>query len=146
MGSITLTAGIKPGFLSSLISKETSCGLTESPWILEAETGQKVNLTLMYFNWHDQEEGGSPCSTKLGYLFDLDSEDIVNICGSTSHTSHLHTTEGNRVQLLLDKAALADSHFIIKYEGRWHLLGKHNFFCINDPGVFPLKICQCLML
>ena len=107
----------KPGYLSSLTSEETNCGTTEFPWVLESKKGQKINLTLTYFNWHYEENDQSPCSPKLGYLFDLDTEDIVNICGSTSRVTHLHTTEGNQVHVLLDRTAMRDSYFLIKFEG-----------------------------
>ena len=114
--SALVTVGTKPGYLASIISQQTGCGSTEYPWILEAKQGQKINLTLEYHNWHNVEDG-LLCSVKLGYLFDFVTEDIVNICGSSLRIAHLHLTEGNQVQVLLDRASLKDSYFLIKYEG-----------------------------
>ena len=115
--SALVSVGPKPAYLATMISQRTNCGITEYPWILEAKQGQKVNLTLQYYNWHNEEHDQSSCSVKLGYLFDLDAEDVVNICGSSSRIVHLHTSQGNQVHVLLDRASLRESYFLIKYEG-----------------------------
>ena len=118
----SITVDKRPGYVASAVTLETNCGLTETPWILEAKRGQKINLTLTYFNWKSDDQDNTLCAVKMGYLFDLDTEDIVNICGSTSRVSHLYTTQGHQLQLLLDRKVLADKQFIIKYEGNIRLL------------------------
>ena len=95
----------------------TNCGVTDYPWTLETKPGQKINLTLTYFQWASVNEDVTGCAPKLGYLFDLQSDGIVNICGSSSRVTHLHTTEGHKIQVLLDKATLQDAYFFIRYEG-----------------------------
>ena len=37
------------GYISSLISDETGCGGTEAPWIIRAEVGQVIEVTLLDF-------------------------------------------------------------------------------------------------
>ena len=91
--------------------------MTESPWILEAKDGQKINLTMTNFNWQKEDIAEEDCPLQLGYIFDVNSENIVNVCAGNSRLTHLYTTTGSQLHLLLDKAAMQDSHFMIRFEG-----------------------------
>ena len=44
------------GYLASSVSAQSSCGSVTCPWVLEAEPGQKINLTLVDFETHDRKE------------------------------------------------------------------------------------------
>ena len=45
----TVSSGLA-GYLASSITYQTTCGGSERPWFLEAQPGQKINLTLYDFS------------------------------------------------------------------------------------------------
>ena len=102
------------------MSKETGCGLTDTPLMVFAATGQQINFTLMNFNWHSEKgsQNVSACTGKFGYLFDVTAESVVNICGGNQKVKALYKSTGNQVQVLLDRKELESQHFLIKYQGQ----------------------------
>ena len=45
--SITAPAG--NGYISSLVSDQTGCGSTDTPWVIQAAKGQVIEVTLLDF-------------------------------------------------------------------------------------------------
>ena len=46
---ITSTAG----YIASVVSEETGCGTGQTPWIIEEQEGQRINITLIDFNVYE---------------------------------------------------------------------------------------------
>ena len=116
-----LSLTTKARYLSSLVSKETSCGLTEYPWVLKAKKGQNINVTLTSFSYdRDGNKSAtiSQCKEELGYVFDLDTETVINLCTGENKEHHVYLSRGSELQVLLDKAAVDQYSFIIKVEGK----------------------------
>lgn len=111
----------KPGFIASITSTITSCGLHGSPWILQAEAGQKIKMRLIDFSWRNDSmapPSGSRCNTNLGYILDMQSDEVINICdGGTERMRHLYLSTGHSVQLVLEASVLQSNYFAIEYEG-----------------------------
>ena len=111
-----------PQVLSSYISQETSCGLHNSPWILEADPGQMINITLTDFSWSgnksvaDNEPPGR-CPINYGYIFDVENDDIITLCGGGEREKHLYLSASHTVQVVLDSLALQKYSFLLSYRG-----------------------------
>ena len=43
------------GYLSSTVTTQTTCGSATTPWVVEAEPGQRVNLTLLDFGAQNRQ-------------------------------------------------------------------------------------------
>ena len=114
----TLTATTSAKYLASITSMETGCGLTESPWVLEAQTGQSINISLTSFQYEVTNNMSQGCGIKYGYIFDLKTEQIVNLCSGYQKHSLVYQTSGHQVQILLDKEVVKEYSFIIKYQGK----------------------------
>ena len=55
---ITSTAG----YIASVVSEETGCGTGQTPWIIEEQEGQRINITLIDFNVYENGKVGYiPC-------------------------------------------------------------------------------------
>ena len=112
----------KPNYLASVISSETSCGLHESPWILKAQPGQQIDITVMDFNWKNNSSiknavADKSCSKSLGYILDMESDDVINICGEEGRIEHVYKSEGHSVQIILEPSMLHQHTFLLKYWG-----------------------------
>ena len=116
--SQTLMVTMSAKYLASIISLETGCGLTDSPWVLQAKAGQNINISLTSFKYDITNNISQGCGTQYGYIFDLDTEQIVNLCCSGEKTQMVYQTKGHQVQILLHKDAVEKYSFIIKYQGR----------------------------
>ena len=49
-GPLEVEAVSSGGYLASVVTEETGCGAPESPWLLRAPAGQRIQLRLLDFN------------------------------------------------------------------------------------------------
>ena len=54
-GPLEVEAASSSGYLASIVTEETGCGSPESPWLLRAPAGQKIQLHLLDFNATSRE-------------------------------------------------------------------------------------------
>ena len=110
-------------YLSSVISQQRSCGLHNTPWILQAKPGQQIAITLLDFSWTNinktnTNEGNSDrCPNSYGYILDIESDDVVSLCGGGVREKHLYLSTSHIVQVVLDSLALQKYSFLIAYKG-----------------------------
>ena len=107
-------------YLSSLISENTSCGLHNTPWILQAEPGQQINITLVDFSWNNNKsntDNGYNGRCNYGYILDVESDDVISLCGGREREKHLYLSTSHTVQVVLDSLALQKYSFLIAYKG-----------------------------
>ena len=103
-------------FLASSVTKATTCGSNESPWIIQAEPGQRINVSLLDFGWTKKLYKNHPCNN-YGYILDVMTDAIINICGGTSREKHLYTSEGYIVQVVMTFPNDNNMSFLIGYQG-----------------------------
>ena len=118
-----MKASKKPIYLASQVSIDTSCGLHESPWILEAKPGQQVTIDLIDFTWKNKTSGSNPsyrhssCDINYGYILDMETDDVINICGGGDREKRVYESSGNRVQIIIEGSVLGSHQFVIKFKG-----------------------------
>ena len=113
----------KSNYLSSIVSRDTSCGFHKSPWILKSKPGQQIEISLLDFSWDNKsnvDAVGSPgnCMKNYGYIVDIESDDIINICGGTVREKYIYTSRSNSVQIVLDPLSLQNHFYLISYKGK----------------------------
>lgn len=52
---LEVAAASSGGYLASVVTEETGCGSPESPWLLRAPAGQRIQLRLLDFNATSRE-------------------------------------------------------------------------------------------
>lgn len=109
-------------YLASIVTQQTECGFAAKPWVISAQHGQRMKLSLLDFSTNvDQNPPGNYiCIILYGFMFDMHTDDVVNICGGVTAGVRevvLYETAGNVVQILLDRNAVDMYSFVIRYEG-----------------------------
>jgi hypothetical protein len=111
------------GFISSISALETWCGTSTSPWLIEAQPGQKISLTLYDFGVakkYDDETlyGEEDCDVKYAIITEEDPPQSITICGGKKRVSTAYRSYRNRVQIeIIPKARHYANYFLIHYEG-----------------------------
>ena len=113
---LSIEASTRTKYLSSIVTGQTSCGLHQSPYVLEAKEGQQIELILHDFNINT-EYPTKNCVNNYGYILDNKNDDVINLCGGIVRTRKIHTSAGNIVQILLDKNKIPNNHFLLEFKG-----------------------------
>ena len=118
---------IKPkepeGFIASVVTMETKCGSPQSPYVIEGEVGQRINITLMDFAYYDRltgsgvgiSNGASPCEAYATFK-ESDGRPSTTLCGGRVRESVAYTSTTNRLQVtIIDRTS--PRYFLLKYHG-----------------------------
>lgn len=116
------------GYISSLITEDTGCGSIDTPWLLKAKPGQKINITLWDFDSINHKKSGlvashsglpPPC-----HVYAIIKERTVTssktVCPKDSRTSHVFMSSGDTVEIrIVTKKQEKDDHgyFLLKFQG-----------------------------
>lgn len=115
-----------PTFLMSTLSMETSCGLHGSPWIIEALPGQHIDIHIIDFSWKNGSFELNSCPVNYGYILDMESDDVISICGGSQRRKSLYYSIGHTVQIILERNVLDSSTFMLQFLGNG-LFVLHNY-------------------
>ena len=106
--------------ISSLSARESQCATQNSPLIIQSNPGQKINITLIDYNW-----GGTGfdiqrkrCQQLYGHIVSYDTSDILEICGGSTRVKHVHTASSHMIQIAFDESALQHYTFLLKIQGK----------------------------
>jgi len=119
---------------SELSVNSARCGSRSHPWLLEAQTGQLVNISLLDFSGRGRRtqldtrglvsDDCSPAHVQYGYIVDKTSKNNVSICSTDAQQRHKHVyqSNGNLVEVVLNpqQPANEDSpqNFLLAFEGK----------------------------
>jgi hypothetical protein len=113
------------GYIASALSYTTWCGTSDTPWLIEALPGQRVNLTLLDFSVHPPGGVGADYSDSFNGIevcqkYAVVREEIPErstiLCGGRAR-EHTYTSNGNVVRLGVEARSGAQHHFVVKFEG-----------------------------
>ncbi len=118
------------GFLSSTAMTESeSCDGSSHPWVIIAQPGQTINLTLYDFSLRVAYQAGiepdQETSNQVDICLDygLVEDEIEgftqNICGGQRRVSHIYRSHGHvlKVWITNPKGADGTRHFLVEYNG-----------------------------
>ena len=113
------------------------CGSRSRPWLLEAQTGQQINISLLDFSGHGRRtqldtrglvsEDCSPAHVQYGYTVDKTNKNNVSICSTAAQQRHKHVYQstGNVVEVVLTPKRTANenddkpTNFLLAFEGKF---------------------------
>jgi len=112
------------GYLASHVTWTTSCGSSTCPWLVEAEEGQQINLTLYDFSEPKAESIGKICWKIASIREDGAVSKDVTICSGDSkpfNGTKVYVTDGNRVSIALHKPE--EHHDLMYYAIKYEVVG-----------------------
>ena len=113
------------------------CGSRSHPWLLEAQTGQKVNISLLDFSGYGQRtqldtrglasDDCSPAHVQYGYIVDKTNKNNVSICstGAQQRHKHVYQSAGNVVEIVMTPKQTTNEdgntlvNFLLAFEGKF---------------------------
>ena len=113
------------GYLASVTSLDSGCGSEESPWVVEAPDGHRLNLTLFDFmSYAEHQARYFPTDHhcfQYGQVQDTHDGSTTAICRGSQRVKHVLLSKGSRVSLVftLSKKDIHSGMFVVKYEGRY---------------------------
>jgi len=136
---VRVTAGlrkhIRPSSENSGSGRQrVRCGSRSHPWLLEAQTGQQINISLLDFSGHGQgtqldtrvlvSDGCNPDRVQYGYIVDKTNKNNVSICSTAAQQKHKHVYQsaGNLVEVVLMHGKLIETgrNFLLAVEGAFN--------------------------
>ena len=111
------------GFIASIVAEETGCGSADAPWVIKAQQGQRINITLYDFalssNQTTSQDPSSVCRV-YATLRELSSTRSVTVCGGKQRVRHVYTSATEQVQLriLNSKTPSTRIYSVFQYTGK----------------------------
>ena len=123
-------------FLSPLIqssSENIACGSGDRPWLLEAPSGQRINVSLVDLSGSSSSTSSSTqrartvetmtssrsgCTRQFGFIEDKSANRNINICTDTQPT--LYVSHSNTVAIVIESATEEENeinNFLIGFTG-----------------------------
>ena len=127
---VTITA--TSGHFASVVTEETGCGSARAPWVVRAQPGQRINVTLFDF--------GATASTKNNVSFGHVTADVyallretpadrtVTVCAGLRRERNVYLSHGHVLQFRV--ASNTASRFLL------HFQGNSVFKCLKDNDLF----------
>jgi len=95
------------------------CGSHNSPWIISAQPGQTINISIIDFG---TETGGSnlfSCPVVYGYIRERALGINYTICNGHRRERALYSSKTNTVEVqILPRNIRGDNNFVLKYFGK----------------------------
>ena len=132
--------------LSSQVTEETGCGTADSPWIIQAGSGQRINLTLYDFSMEASLagsngpskswiQGGAKTCRVLVTIRENPELRSSTVCAGQARVMNILTSSSNKVELRLlvnkqggksgsspssqQQQQQQQSHFLVEYQGNF---------------------------
>ncbi len=120
-GIVRLTDPV--GIIASVVVGELQSGSRPCPWVIQAQPGQKINITLLDFGSTEEDMGVGfrPSCFKYGIIRERDFSSPTIICSDRVRERNLYLSQTNRVEIQFEQGQHAEKtpHFLIKYNSRY---------------------------
>ncbi|KAK2139459.1 hypothetical protein LSH36_1776g00006 [Paralvinella palmiformis] len=119
LSSSVISVHIAEGHISSHVTTETGCGSPRAPWVIEAQSGQTIDLWLIDFGALDREEQSlyTSCHQLYGFIIERDLGVNLTMCGGTERKRHLYKSKTNKVEVhMLSLSGSALPRFLVHYK------------------------------
>ena len=117
------------GYLSSLVTSETSLGSDPCPWVIRLDPGQRINVTLYDFTLHDPFNTNDVTATSEQRAFCHKYAVIrersavtreTTVCGGEQRIKNVYLSASNVLEIHLSRynSPKKAAYFLLRYEGR----------------------------
>ena len=107
------------GYIASSITEETGCGSLETPWIIQVDPGQRINISLYDFNLRTADEPPRPSVTSIKYATirerALNKSSIVT--AANARVTHAYTSTSNSIEVVMHLNP-EGGRFMLYYESK----------------------------
>ena len=105
------------GYISSHVTAETGCGSPRAPWVIEAQSGQTIDLWLIDFGALDREEQSlyTSCHQLYGFIIERDLGVNLTMCGGTERKRHLYKSKTNKVEVHMLSQLKDNFRYLVQY-------------------------------
>ncbi len=95
------------------------CGGSNSVWIISADPGQTISLSLTDFSTNSQTSNLVSCPVVYGYIRERALGIDHNMCGGLRREGALYTSKTNSVEIQIrSRSERNNGQFILEYEGK----------------------------
>ena len=118
------------GYLSSLLAAEEGYGSESCPWVIRADQGQRINITLLDFSLGEVVPGndinGKLHSRTFCHKYAVIKERVsireTVVCGGDNREENVFISNQNSVeiQLMRYNSPKKEVFFLLKFEGKWN--------------------------
>lgn len=126
------------GYIASVSTEETTCGRMGCPWVLRAQPGQRLNITLLDFALSTRHRNLQTGASHLGLpevcytyatLREKGKDKPSLICGSRERvsTAYLSDTNEVRIEVAEGKRGGNFGYFLLMYESMYYTTGINIF-------------------
>ena len=114
------------GYIASALSFTTWCGTSsDTPWLIEALPGQRINITLLDFGVYTPEGdssygesfNGVEVCQKYAVVREKIPERSTVLCGGRARERQVYLSNSNSVEIGIEARSATKHHFLLKYEG-----------------------------
>ncbi len=116
------------GYIGSTVTEEHNYGSVNCPWTIQADPGQRINVTVLNFGHNTDQQApraGSYGPNKMAVCFEVaeisepENRKLVTLCGGDSRESSIFLSRSNEVKITLRGKQLLRSvgKFVFKYQG-----------------------------
>ena len=99
------------------MTAETGCGSPKAPWLIEAQSGQTIDLWLIDFGALDREEQSlyTSCHQLYGFIIERDLGVNLTMCGGTERKKQLYKSKTNKVEVHVLSQQKDTSRYFVQY-------------------------------
>ena len=108
----------KEGMISSSTYDIKGCGSHNSPWIISAQPGQTINISIIDFGTNTKSSNLVSCPVVYGYIRETALGINHTICQGRHRERALYSSKTNVVAVQIrTRNARGDNNFVLKYIG-----------------------------
>ena len=122
--TIPISTNTAEGYIASSVTKSTGCGDASRPWILTAEVGQRINITLIDFAYSESSDRSNENYDCIVYatIKDGDSGITHTVCGGGYNRAiPVFLSSSNAIEIRLVGKSIQQNNnegqYLLKYTG-----------------------------
>lgn len=121
----TISATVFPSHISSLVISRHDCGSELHPWLIQADPGQQIAVSIMdfsYFTGMPEDTTGAGSSSpnacvSYGYVLESRGNRNISICGGRHRMTFVYESTSNLLQIVLWNRNSDYEKFIVRFHG-----------------------------
>ena len=121
---VELTAS--EGTIANVVTHETGCGSHNTPWVIKAQPGQVINLTMLDFSLISLDTPDTPVPNTeeprcIAYaiLREKAESKTLTVCGGKKAKGHIYESVSDTLDVIIlgNPSAEPSKHFLLHYKG-----------------------------
>ena len=106
------------GLISSLLTDKKGCGSRRAPWVITADPGHTIAISIVDFNVDEMTQNFISCRHVYGHIQERALGINYTICGGVSRQMSLYTSKTNTVRIIISpKTYRKEGSFLLRYKG-----------------------------